>query len=88
VKNLLALRDAGRGRRCEASRRLAILVEPRDFRDKSRAQFACFRVIAALEISHARRETIPGALDRGHDVAVIDFSGGEAGAQNMLGFET
>jgi hypothetical protein len=39
------------------------LVKRGNFRNKRRAQSASLFIVAAFQIGHARRETIPGGLD-------------------------
>jgi hypothetical protein len=71
-----ALRELARGPAFETLRRLAVLIELRHFRDERGPELGSFRIVVALQITHACREPIPGRLDRRHGVDVIDFPGG------------
>jgi hypothetical protein len=51
------------------------LVKRGNFRNERGAQPACLFIVAALQIGHACRETIPGGLDCMDGVVIVDFPG-------------
>jgi hypothetical protein len=52
------------------------LVKRGNFRDERGAQPTCLFIVAAFEIGHACRETIPGALDLRDRIVIVDLPGG------------